>query len=154
MPMQPFLMPELIWPCWAYALQRINSGIALSAEWMDESLPGMLKPYTPSQDNPDVGDILVWKLKNPKLIYAPVFIDSLGHVISRRIAYAFHAAVYEGMDVITDMAAPKDSDWPLPFQIRMRLLSERPAPDNILKGLQNLLSRKTNRFLDALLKRS
>lgn len=127
--MEEVTIPELIWPCWAYALARVGKRGLLSSVWIHDVMPKILEKYNP--DYPVVGGIIVWKHKEPETVYMPVRILEDGRIISKKIAYDYHAAVYEGEGYVTDMV--KDESGDIPFIIRMRELEQLSIPDYMIQ---------------------
>lgn len=137
-----FMIPELIWPCWAYVLRRLRYGHLLSKEWMHDVMPGLLKSAQDECVTPySSGTILVWKNRQPLRDHFPVSIPVPlgGAVIHQFIKYEYHAGIYEGKypntygdaGVVSDMVSP-DGRLELPYIIRLRPLNQVLPPDFVL----------------------
>lgn len=133
--LSPVFLPELCFPCWAYALRRIGCGELLTPEWVYNIMPGHIQPLDrfPECGN-EIGNILVWKTNEDDTVrtrdYYPVELTENGIVKWRFLAYDYHAAVYEGNGVVSDYASTTDNL--LPFEVRFRNLSEIREPDGII----------------------
>lgn len=132
--MKDVLIPETIWPCWAYAIRRIGANIRLSEKWVYEDMPKLLQKYN---EDAQTGDILVWKGHKSEKEFLPCNITKQGNIIYKYIKYDYHAAVYEGDFLVSDMIVGIDKDWSIPFIIRMRNMEDLSRPNFIIKGLQN-----------------
>ena len=107
------MLPECIWPCWTYALARIGKRTLLSPEWISETMPKHLRkigdgtPYTAWQKP---GTILVWSTTNSpnerSSFWEPVEMLPNGTPICRKVRYEYHAGVYEGSGLVSDMVTP------------------------------------------------
>lgn len=127
--MLPVIMIETIYPCWTYALRRIGRSDLLNMQWLDDKMPELLVPYKGVAGQ---GDLAVWQNEEASSIHKPVVITKTGMIISRRLKYNYHAAVCEGNGLVSDMVAPDDAD--IPFEIRIRPLSEIRKPDFIIES--------------------
>lgn len=124
---------ETVYPCWAYALARVGKKDLLTWEWINKEMQNeYLDDYGKYKNGLFIGDILVWR--NPKEeqghFYCPVTISH--NIIWEKISYCYHACVFEGNGLITDMVKT-DGNFELPFIIRMRRLSDLSEPDFVIR---------------------
>lgn len=123
---------ETVYPCWAYALTRVGKKDLLTWEWIKDIMPKDLLDYDRYKDDLWIGDILIWQ--NPKdeqgHFYCPVTINH--NIIWEKISYCYHACVFEGECMITDMVKT-DGNFDLPFIIRKRRLSDLSDPNFVMR---------------------
>ncbi len=133
--MNPVMMPELIWPCWAYAFRRVGYPTCiLSQEWFKNELQKYLEQY--NLDYLEKDNILVWKNIKEEIMYEPVKINTDGNIISMRISLSYHVGVYEGNGIVSDMIAPPVGS--IPFVIRNRNLCDLHTPDFVITKLTQM----------------
>lgn len=134
-------IPELAWPCLAYALRRVGVGNLLSYNWVHNEMPRYLVKC-PDIDDLLMGTIIVWaRDEMPDREDAiPNYITSDGHIVWRTHQYGYHFAVVEpfekGKEVwISDMVDTGETEGGLPtFHIRMRdLRIIRYQPNYIIR---------------------
>lgn len=127
---------ETVYPCWAYALARVGKKDLLSWEWINKEMQDCLDTYEKYKDDLLIGDILIWR--NPKEeqghFYCPVTIAY--DITWEKISYCYHACVFEGNGLITDMVKT-DGNFDLPFIIRKRRLSDLSEPDFVIRFSEN-----------------
>lgn len=126
--MNEVLIPELIYPCWAYALRRIGKGKVLSLDWVKNTMPDLLNPCGDDAYGFDKGTILVWEHERGRPDIEPVKMLKSGNILWLPIEYNYHAGVYEGDGVVSD-CAEHPGDFILPFIFRNRIIGDWRKPD-------------------------
>lgn len=129
--MEDVEIPELIYPCWAYALRRIGKADLFSLHWVHEVV---LTLETYNSTLVCKGDFVVWNTPSADIQKDkyPVWITPDGDVLSKYVRYDVHVAVYEGNNVVSDMSSFYGNC--LPFIIRKYCLNEVPCkPDKMLR---------------------
>lgn len=128
--MNDVVIPALIYPCWAFALERVGKKDLFSLKWLEKDMPKLLIEYSTGFDYiPKSEDILVWKNMDKNAsekFYAPVNLSD-GNIVSEAIQYECSVGVYEGNGLVSDMVAIDGNT--IPFVIRMRKLAQLSQPD-------------------------
>lgn len=127
--LQDVLILETVYPCWAYALTRIGKSELFTPDWLKNDMLRLLQKL--KNQTLSKGTLLVWKNHNCERIYSPVSIEG-NEIISEEINYAYHAGVYEGGGLVSDMVKT-DGDFDLPFIIRKRKLEQLSPPEYFLR---------------------
>lgn len=134
--MNDVLIIEQVYPCRSYCLTRIGRKDLLTLEWLGKEFPKLLQEYSDNEALV-VGDILVWNNSGANHEYCPVHMQD-GRVIFEKIQYSFHAGVFEGNGLVSDVALLNGG---LPLIIRERRLEQLSRPDFYLR-IQNYLSKE------------
>lgn len=123
------LVTALVYPCWTYAIKR-SAGEQFSLEHMPK-LRELFQDY--DSDKLEVGDIVIWTAKPEEATedWFPIAIEASGRVISKKVLYDCHCAVYEGDGQISD-ASIAEGCRNLPFMIRLCLLSDMKPPHKMI----------------------
>lgn len=118
-------LPELIYPCIAYAFARIGKRELIPSFNLDD-----FKKLWMSYSKSDTikGDILIWVGKQKEKKFRPVMIEN-NKLKLMKTEYGWHAGVYEGDNIVSEAVWDENDNYEgLPFVIKFEKLSALEYP--------------------------